>query len=359
MRIWFAANIRSDSHGGVARSMHELAAGLAARGHQIEVIDNGGPRERGYLIFALVLAGRLVFAGSRAPVWIIARSTDGVFCALVSRLLRLRTRVILHNHGWEEEVAEIEQCLPWRVTQGRTSWKARAVRFPLLRLALRYSTLCMSGTVCGTRWVALRYPAQRRKQRYLSNGVALRAEPLRQYEKARPDFLFVGNLSWKKNAHYALAVYSHLRKAMPEATLTCVGTQVDADSPGRLADVDTSGVASVPDAIPGDMGAWYESCPFLIAPSRYEGGHAFTILEAMSHGCIVFVSAIPSNREIVRDGMNGFLLAGVHAEEDARRIVGLLQQSDTCAGIRVAAARTAGHFVWQRQIDRLEKMLCL
>ena len=97
MKIWFAAAIPCSSQGGVNRVMCEQARGLAARGHTTACVYPEARWERTYLGFAAGLAWRMLRAGSRRPDWIIARSCDGVFCALVCAALRLRTRVVLHN----------------------------------------------------------------------------------------------------------------------------------------------------------------------------------------------------------------------------------------------------------------------
>jgi hypothetical protein len=71
----------------------------------------------------------------------MARSFDGVLCALACRVLYLSTRMILHNHGWEEYVYDVERRLPANLgAVPRTTWKAKLVRFPLLRLMLRACT---------------------------------------------------------------------------------------------------------------------------------------------------------------------------------------------------------------------------
>lgn len=46
---------------------------------------------------------------------------------------------------------------------------------------------------------------------------------------------------------------------------------------------------------------------FFISTSRYEG-NSKTILEALGSGCVVFASDIPNNKELIKDGYNGFLI---------------------------------------------------
>ena len=50
----------------------------------------------------------------------------------------------------------------------------------------------------------------------------------------------------------------------------------------------------------------YSNYKYFISSSLYEG-HPKTVIEAMSSGCIVFLSNIPNHVELVDDGVNGFI----------------------------------------------------
>ena len=64
---------------------------------------------------------------------------------------------------------------------------------------------------------------------------------------------------------------------------------------------------------------------FFIQLSIYEGNPK-TILEAMSAGCIVVVSNIPNNEDIVKDGINGFLIS--HDENPVEKIKNIQKLHD-------------------------------
>ena len=89
------------------------------------------------------------------------------------------------------------------------------------------------------------------------------------------------------------------------------------------------------------MPQWYKQCPFFISSARYEGGHSLAILEALSFGCVVFATDIPSTREIIIDKSNGVLIGGVNDEDDAKTILDVLGDKDLLARIRHNAFRTA------------------
>ena len=64
-----------------------------------------------YLVFAFALCKRLLLHAAKPPDWIIARSTDGVVCALAAKIFGMKTKIALHNHGWEERAYEVEKRL--------------------------------------------------------------------------------------------------------------------------------------------------------------------------------------------------------------------------------------------------------
>lgn len=358
MKIWFAADISKDSYGGVARSMHELSAGLKNRGHGVSLFYRETLRSNNYLAFALKLCIRFLLSGRIRPDWIIARSTDGVFCAIIIRLLKLKTGIILHNHGWEEQVYWLEKKLPRATVTTPTTWKSTLVRLPLLRLMLKICTCCMSGTMNEIRYIGNKYHATRHKLIYIPNGVNAQPGVYWQNREEYPlYFLSIGNLTWKKNIKHTIKVFSIIRKKHSNARLFCIGTGVDDTTLFKQISANMEGIINKPSVNFEEMKVWYTRCPFMIASSRYEGGRPLAILEAMSFGILVFASAIPSNKEFINDGSNGYLTTGLDIDYDAGIIFKKLTQSAN-QKIRINASETAKQNLWNSQVTRLEKVLC-
>ena len=326
VNIWFAANIPQESCGGVARSMRGLSEGLRqGHGFDTEIVYGFRGRIRGnYLFFACSLCLRLLLHVKNPPRWIIARSTDGVFCAIAARTLGIKTKIALHNHGWEEIAYCIEKKLPADFVGARSTWRARFIRFPLLRTAIFFCDRCISGTLCETRWLAKRYPLGRKKYAYIPNGVV-----------------------------------KNIVARLPDANLVLVGTGGNIKYFSEELRDYRRNYLIVPLENPDGMATWYEKCPYLISSSRYEGGHSLAILEAMSFGCVVFATDIPSTREIIVDKKNGVFIGGHSAEEDARTILEVVADRELVARIRTGAFHSARRARWSRQVGRLKAVLCL
>jgi glycosyltransferase involved in cell wall biosynthesis len=337
-----------------------LSEGLRSRGHETKILVNTrSAGEDNYFLFALKLCLRLLTHLGNPPDWIIARSTDGIFCALLAKSFGLKTKVVLHNHGWEEIVHAVENRLPTRLISSPTTWKARAIRFPMLRASLFLSDLCFSGTLAEMRWLDKKYPRQKYKMRYIPNGVAVGpGNGWAGHGKAPPYFLTVGGDTWKKNLGQAIALFRVVRKKLPEARLYIIGAGSIALNNVNLTEDDRAAMTIVAEENPLRMSRWYTQCPYYISCSRYEGGHSLALLEAMSHGCVAFASAIPSTMEIIHNRVNGILIDNIEPKNDATVILAALEQHELIERIRRCARAAAMRHQWDRQVVRLEKALC-
>jgi glycosyltransferase involved in cell wall biosynthesis len=358
MTVWFAAAIPSDSRGGVNRLMMELSEGLRGRGIRTEIIYCSEPGESGtarFIGFSFRLMLRLLLRPFGHPDWIIGRSTDAFFCALLKKIIPLKTRIILQNHGWEEYVYEIQKRVPASLVEHPVTWKSRLVRFPMLRATLAMADYCLCGTLDDMRWIGGRYAASRAKLRYVPNGIDPQTAC---YWAAQPHvppyFLCVGANTWRKNLAYAIALFRGLAAADPHARLFLVGTGA---IPAALTFTEQERIVVVPSVPMDEMGQWYGKCPYFIHTARYEGGHSLALLEAMSYGAIPIVSPIPSNREIVVDRENGIVLHGTDAKRDCASIASVTGNRAMEVSLVKKAYGTAMRNQWRRQIGRLERIL--
>jgi hypothetical protein len=121
--------------------MDNLSTGLVALGVSCRTVDSGKSRLLcNYFAFPVWLALRYICSLNKRPQWIVARSTDGIGVAILSRLFGFGTKTALHSHGWEEKAYQAEREAGPAAVSPKTTWKAHAIRFPLLRATLAMAT---------------------------------------------------------------------------------------------------------------------------------------------------------------------------------------------------------------------------
>lgn len=150
----------------------------------------------------------------------------------------------------------------------------------------------------------------------------------RQAESLR--YLYVGNDKPHKNVDTLIEAFARLRRELPHATLTLVGSAFD-----RFRDregIDRRGFVS-----DEDLASLYAGAIALIAPSLEEG-FGLPALEAMAHGTAVITSNAPALVEVTGD-------AALHV--DARDIEALRD-----AMLRVARDARSRESLAQRGLDR-------
>jgi glycosyltransferase involved in cell wall biosynthesis len=169
----------------------------------------------------------------------------------------------------------------------------------------------------------------------------------------------VGGFTWKKNLEYGVELFRRFLEIEPAARLFIVGYGQLPEQKRRYLFSLGDAVFTVESEAPGKMERWYESCPMLLFPSRYEGGRPFTILEAQSRGCIVFATDIASTRECIISGVTGFFLAGVNPVADVNLIETTYRNPDVMHTIGKNAWRKAMRNRSQRQGKRCARILLM
>lgn len=358
--VWFAGAIPSKSNGGVARNMRGLAGELQRTGQRVEVIT-APHRFRGTLGFMIFLAFRLLLSlRSGPPRWIIARSSDGWLCLKLIRLLHIPSRLILHNHGWEEWPSEIAQRTSCTTgPRPLATPRSHILRFPLLRSTARGCTGIICGTVNEMRQLKKKYPFTSGKFVYLPNGVTETALRHRRiHDTSSPRFLCIGAWGWRKNLSASLTLFDVIHKSIPTARLSLLGCG-NSDELCRFVNTFScrDNVEIHPSVPMNCMDQHYRNADYLLSASRYEGGHALAVLEAMARGCLVFVSPIESHTEFVHDGHNGFILS-MRISDDTHRIITIMRDLRLQQAVSDAAVRTAKRNTWKRPARRLRNYLC-
>ena len=95
-----------------------------------------------------------------------------------------------------------------------------------------------------------------------------------------------------------------------------------------------------------------------IVASRSEG-FSMPVLEAMACGCVVIATDCGGPRDIIEDGINGFLVPVGDVDAIVSRVKLLLNDAETCHQMRLRALETVKHFTWDKCVGELEKALDL
>jgi len=150
-------------------------------------------------------------------------------------------------------------------------------------------------------------------------------------DSVRKGLLFVGRLVEKKGVEYLLQALPRVLERYPGETLTIIGSgPLQASLIGlcqRLGISDrvvfTGSLVNtrIPDYL---RGAAVTIFPSVVAEDGDQEGTPVAIMEALSCECAIVVSDYPGARDIIEDGVNGYLVAQRSAEELAERICSLL-----------------------------------
>lgn len=171
-------------------------------------------------------------------------------------------------------------------------------------------------------------------------------EPARRETTFR--VLFVGELSLQKGVHDLLEAVTRLK--VHDLELVLIGTVTPEMTPflrrhaGRFIHRGTVPRAAMP--------AEYAQASVLVLPSIHDG-FGMVILEAMACGLPVIVSEHTAARDVVRDGLDGFVVPIRDPDAIAARLLTLYEQKSRRLEMGAAARQHAQTFSWDRYGDEM------
>jgi len=224
-----------------------------------------------------------VHCASRASFW-----RKALFMAIAHAA---RCPVIFHLHGGGFARFYEEECGPLRRWLVRRQLARAAC---VIALSERWrSWLAQVGA--NARVVCVPNPVQ------LQPAVAARG--------ARNVVLYLGRIEPAKGIPELLEAFAGLRAGAPDARLVCAG-EGDVASAWRQAQrLGLEEAVRFPGWIAGaEKRAWLARAAVFVLPSHAEG-LPMSLLEAMAAGLPVVASAVGGIPDVVRDGVNGFLVA--------------------------------------------------
>ena len=180
-------------------------------------------------------------------------------------------------------------------------------------------------------------------------------KPTEDLDKTSLNLINVGSFQAKKNQAYLLMVLSHLKKQTP-SQLTCLG-----DGPLRAPFIDEAkrlGLSSYV-AAKGNVNQvaqylWNNT--LYVHSAKYEP-FGLVLVEAMAAGLPVIALDAGGNRDIVKNGVNGYLLPQETRPEDfAEKIIAVWKDKKLLKSLQKGATESAALFDIKPYCEKLIKL---
>jgi len=364
--------------GGIGTYTGELARGLTAEGHRVELVLRGWQEDtvdvldglsvhrvtvpppawrrgtvavlsrvhvaRESLVFSARVAQRLgcLRRAGRLDVVEAPEFHAPGLAAAVSRGAAGRGPVVvtrLHTPGFlTERLAGERRTADSRLVEG------------LERAAVRSATLVTSPSAAVAAAVARRWGIPRRPTRVIPNPIdADRFAPARTPSDPAT-LLIVGRIEHNKGQDVAVEALPLIRRTVPDARLLLAGADSELAGAGgsalaalrrrtRALGLPENALAATGAVDRSELPALYARGSVCLVPSRFEA-FGYTCLEAMACGRAVVASATGGLPEIVSAGRDGLLTRPADAVALARAVVALLSDADLRRRLGDAARAT-------------------
>lgn len=322
MRVLLIANtLPPHDLSGVGEQVLQLAAGLRARGHEVEVVGRGGAGARGpKILFPLaILRPALRRIREFRPDVVQLHESDSGLLGLWLGLLQVRPLLVaLLQVSYVEERRAVRPLRHGTEILGApeaTELRFRRFKAPLHiflgRRTAHAADLVLAPSATTAAELARDYGAHDTAVLPNASG-GIPAPPTAVAEVAAdagPGLLFVGRLRLRKGVEVLLRALALLRAQGRLPRLWIVGDGEHRQAAERAAV--RFGVRDQVDFLgrrgPGEIRWLLERCAALVVPSIYEG-MPLVVLEAMVAGVPVVASRVSGIPEVVLDPETGWLV---------------------------------------------------
>jgi glycosyltransferase involved in cell wall biosynthesis len=177
--------------------------------------------------------------------------------------------------------------------------------------------------------------------------------------------LYVGRIAPEKGVEVLLDAFARMRRALPAAppTLTIAGYDYRGGTYGeafqrRVAADPLASAVTFAGHVPYGPALFnlYDAHDVLVLPSFTEG-FPQVVLEAMARGVPVAATAVGGVPRVLKDGVNGRLVAPGDAEAFAQAVTALARDETVAARLALEGQKTARAFTRRAQIRALNDFL--
>jgi len=163
---------------------------------------------------------------------------------------------------------------------------------------------------------------------------------------------FVGRLVPLKGLTYLLHAAKKIKKEIPKLHILLVG-----EGPQKAFILETAKILQVPITITGwvdDPRPYYSVMDVFALPSLSEG-LPNVVLEAMAMEKPIIATDVGGNRDLVEDGLNGYLVPPRNVDLLAQRVLTLYERDGSRVSMGSAnRKKVQKSFTWDRAVDRTE-----
>ena len=286
------------TRGGVERVAHDLAQGLAERGHNMTVFSaDSAPPGCAYQV-CQIPGSKLIHN------WLGFRLVSGYLGNLLALFPAYGDAEVLIAHG-DSLLLPLRGIPVLRIMHGSALDEALTSR-SLARAVLQLGVYVQEWLTAATQLTVGISPNTRKRYRAIHSIIPNGVNTARFFPGPKavdPTILFVGTLDGRKRGRLILSAFEDfIRPAMPEARLWMV------TEPGSPSD----GVTYLSGLSSDELAERYRQAWVFASPSCYEG-FGLPYLEAMASGTAVVATANAGSRELLDGGRYGRLV-----ELDAR-----------------------------------------
>ena len=356
MRIALVCPYAWEAAGGVQVHVKNLARRLLERGHEAIVLTPTTAAPSEPWVWSVGRPVRVSYRGTVAPI---------------APFSYRRVRSALASFG--PDVVHVHEPL----TPSASMFAALAARAPVVATVHAYLDRSIA--------MELAAPILRRIWRRVTVGVAVSEAAASFLRRVLPDaaleivpngvdvgafagaeprdglppgrrILWVNRLDSQKGFPIALAAFSKVLGDVSDAVLVVVGEGKDREALGLLTESARTRVDMRGAAPNEEIPSYLAACEVFVSPAVGQESFGIALVEAMAAGSPVVATDIPGYREVVSDGVEGFLVPPRAPEALAAGLVRVLTEPELAKRLGEAGRERARTFDWPIVVGRLEEL---